>query len=518
MLSTVPPQGIAVEELPGRPVFQEAKPEPCAVVIFGVTGDLSKRKLIAAFYNLMADGALPEGFALVGVSRSDLSTEELREQLRRSAMAVGGRRVPDAASWDKFASSIEFVRGSTDDPASYKRLQEHLAEIDRKRGTQKNRIFYLATPPEAFPGVIDNLRRAGLIYRARTGPDQPFSRVIIEKPFGRDLASARALNELIAESLDESQAFRIDHYLGKETVQNILVFRYANSIFEPIWNRKYVDYVEITAAETLGIEQRGAFYDETGVVRDIVQNHLLQVLALSAMEAPVSFAADDVRNEKVQVLHSLRRLTPASVARDIVFGQYQGYRQEKGVAPDSRTPTYAALKVHIDNWRWHGVPFYLRAGKKLASHLTEIAVHFQSVPTYLFSRADKCQTVAPNVLRIRIQPDEGISLRFVTKVPGDHLSLGNVHMTMNYANAFGKQLSDAYERLILDCMRGDATLFARRDEVEEAWKFLAPVLETWDKGRDAPEIYAPSSQGPTKTDALVGGSEGAPKTHTLTML
>jgi glucose-6-phosphate 1-dehydrogenase len=509
MVHTVPPEGIAVEEIPGTPVFQEAKPEPCVVVIFGITGDLSKRKLLPALYNLMADGALHNAFAVVGVSRSDLSTAELREQLRRSVMELGGRRAPDGDTWEKFAAAIEFSRGSADDPASYTRLKEQLAVIDRDRGTRQNRIFYLATPPDAFPGVIENLRRAGLIYRPRTSPDEPFSRVVIEKPFGHDLASARALNQLIAESLDESQAFRIDHYLGKETVQNILVFRYANSIFEPIWNRKYVDYVEITAAETLGIEQRGAFYDQTGVLRDIVQNHLLQVLALSAMEAPVSLRADDVRNEKVQVLHSLRRLTDARVRREVAFGQYDGYRREKGVAPDSRTPTYVAMKVHIDNWRWHGVPFYLRAGKNLASHLTEIAVHFQSVPLYLFSRADQSQEVAPNVLRIRIQPDEGISLRFVAKVPGDHLSLGNVNMTMSYANAFGKPLSEAYERLLLDCMRGDATLFARRDEVEEAWKFITPVLETWEKSHDPPELYAPGGQGPAKAEALVkaGGHE-----------
>ncbi|HMJ53202.1 MAG TPA: glucose-6-phosphate dehydrogenase [Polyangiaceae bacterium] len=513
MVHSTSPPGIAVEEIPGRPVFQESKPEPCVVVIFGITGDLSKRKLLPALYNLMADGALPESFAVLGVSRRELTTDELREQLGKSAEALGGRRKADEATQRKFISAIEFTRGSVDDPDSYVRLKEHLAAIDLAKGTRKNRIFYLATPPEAFSGVLAHLRRAGLIYPVHAAPGEPFSRVIVEKPFGRDLASARALNDLVAESFDESQVFRIDHYLGKETVQNILVFRYANSIFEPIWNRKYVDYVEITAAETLGIEQRGSFYDETGVVRDIVQSHLLQVLALSAMEAPVSFGADDVRNEKVQVLRSLRPLSGAAVPRQVAFGQYEGYRREKGVAPDSRTPTYVAMKVLIDNWRWHGVPFYLRAGKNLASHLTEIAVHFQSVPLYLFPRTEKCQAVAPNVLRLRIQPDEGISLRFVAKVPGDHLSLGNVNMNMSYAQAFGKQLSEAYERLLLDCMRGDATLFARRDEVEEAWKFVSPVLETWEKGREPPELYAPGGQGPKKAEALVG-ADG----HELTLL
>ena len=494
--------GIATEEIPGQPVWEERKPEPCAIVIFGVTGDLAKRKLLPALFHLFADGALPDNFAVMGVSRSDLSPDELREQLRRSVMGLGGRRFPDAAAWGKFSQAIEFAHGAVEDSSSYTRLKEQLAKIDETRGTRQNRIFYLATPPEAFPLIIDNLQRSGLIYRARAPRDQPFSRVIVEKPFGRDLASAQALNELIAESLDESQIFRIDHYLGKETVQNILVLRYANSIFEPTWNRKYIEYVEITAAETLGVEQRGSFYDKTGVIRDIVQNHLLQVLALSAMEAPVSFAADDVRSEKVQLLRSLRPIVGAAASRDVALSQYQGYQQEKGVAPGSRTPTYAALKVFIDNWRWQGVPFYLRAGKKLASHLTEIAVHFQPVPTYLFHGTEQCQTAAPNVLRIRIQPDEGISLRFVAKVPGDHLSLANVRMNMSYANAFGKPLSEAYERLLLDCMRGDATLFARRDEVEEAWKFVTPILEAWENGRQPPETYAPGSQGPSKAEAI----------------
>ncbi len=506
MAPSSPMDGVAVEEIPGKPVFQEVTPEPCAIVIFGITGDLAKRKLLPALYHLMADGALPEKVAVIGVSRGNLSSDELREQLRRSVMEHGGRRFPDAATWEKFAANIEFLRGGADDAASYARLKEQLASLDRTKGTQQNRIFYLATPPQAFAGVVENLRRAGLIYRARTRSDEPFSRVIIEKPFGRDLASAQALNELLAESLDESQTFRIDHYLGKETVQNILVFRYANSIFDPIWNRRHIDYVEITAAETLGIEQRGNFYDNTGVVRDIVQNHLLQVLALSAMEAPVSFRADDVRNEKVQVLRSLRRLTEAQVARDVAFGQYDGYRREKGVAADSRMPTYVAMKVLIDNWRWHGVPFYLRAGKRLASQLTEIAVHFQAVPGYLFTGVENCQAVAPNVLRIRIQPNEGISLQFVAKVPGDHLSLGNVRMNMSYGNAFGKPLSEAYERLLLDCMRGDATLFARRDEVEEAWKFVTPVLQESEKGREGPEIYEPGGQGPAKAEALARAS------------
>ena len=511
MAAGTPDAGIAFEEIPGSPVWQETKAEPCAIVIFGITGDLAKRKLLPALFHLLADGSLPENFAVIGMSRSELSKDELLEQLRRSVMGLGGRRFPDAATWEKFAAAIEFTRGSVEDASSYARLKEQLGSIDAARGTRQNRIFYLATPPDAFPSIIENLRRANLIYRARTG--EPFSRVIIEKPFGRDLASARALNELVAESLDESQTFRIDHYLGKETVQNILVLRYANSIFEPIWNRKYIASVEIIAAETLGVEHRAGFYDKTGVLRDIVQNHLLQVLALSAMEAPVSFAADDVRDEKVQVLRSLRPITGAAVSREVALGQYEGYLQEKGVAPGSRTPTFAGLRVFIDNWRWQGVPFYLRAGKKLASNLTEIAVHFQPVPSYLFRGTEQCQAAAPNVLRISIQPNEGVSLRFVAKVPGDQLSLGNVRMSMSYANAFGKPLSEAYERLLLDCMRGDATLFARRDEVEEAWTFLTPILEASEKGSEPPERYTPGSQGPSKAAALADG-----KGHALTPL
>ena len=502
MVSRTELDGIAIEEIPGQPVWQEATAEPCAIVIFGITGDLSRRKLIPALFNLMCAGSLPEHFAVVGVSRGEASAGDLREQFRRSITELRDGRAPDDAAWKKFAATIEVVHGSGDDDATYDRIQEQLASLERTKQTGKNRIFYLATPPDAFGPVIEHLRRSGLFHAPRRRAGGPFSRVIVEKPFGRDLASARALNELIAESLDETQVFRIDHYLGKETVQNILVFRYANAIFEPIWNRKYIDYVEITAAETLGVGRRGSFYDKTGVVRDIVQNHLLQLLALSAMEAPVSLGADDVRSEKVQLLRSVRALTPASLARDVVLAQYDGYRKEKDVAASSRTPTYAAMKVFIDNWRWQGVPFYLRAGKRLASHRTEIAVHFQPVPSFLFRGAENCQTAAPNVLRLRIQPGEGTSLRFVAKVPGDQLSLGSVRMSMSYASAFGKPLSEAYERLLLDCMRGDATLFARRDEVEEAWKIVTPILDAWEKGSDAPETYAPESQGPEKADAL----------------
>jgi glucose-6-phosphate 1-dehydrogenase len=502
-MDTLPPNSvIAAETVPGRPLLQEVKPDRCAIVIFGITGDLAKRKLIPALYNLLVDGALPDRFAIIGLTRGPDGPEQMRERFRQATAQYGRRKEVDPAAWKKFAEGLDFVSGQIDDPKAYADLKERLAAIDREKGTEGSRIFYLATPPELFPVILKNLTHAGLIYRANPESPRPFSRVVIEKPFGRDLASARALNHLVAECLDESQTFRIDHYLGKETVQNILVLRYGNSLFEPMWNRKYVDHVEIIQAETIGVEKRGRFYDETGVVRDIVQNHLLQVLALCAMEPPVSFGADDVRDEKVQVLRSLRPIAGADVKRFVVRGQYEGYRDEDGVKPDSRTPTHVAMRVLIDNWRWQGVPFYLRAGKKLGQQVTQVSIHFQSVPQYLFPHVKNCQTVEPNVLTIRIQPQEGISLRFVAKVPGDHLSVGNVLMNMSYADTFGKSLSDAYERLLLDCMRGDATLFARRDEVEQAWRFVTPILEAWEKDGGPVPAYPTGSMGPKEADEL----------------
>jgi glucose-6-phosphate 1-dehydrogenase len=502
-MDTIPPTSvIAAEQAQGDPLLRERKAEPCVVVIFGVTGDLSKRKLVPALYNLMADGALPEKIAFVGVSRGGgVSPDEMRERFRESTAQLGRRKSVDPQVWSRFAAALDFVHGQLDDPKTFADLKEKLAAVDREKGTQQNRIYYLATPPEAFAGILENLRKGGLLYRP--DPPKPWSRVVIEKPFGRDLESGLALNKLVAESLDESQTFRIDHYLGKETVQNILVFRYANSLFEPLWNRKYIDHVEITAAEALGVEKRGRFYDETGVLRDIVQNHLLQVLALCAMEPPVSFGADDVRDEKVQVLRSLRPIVGADIKKNVVRGQYDGYRKEDGVSADSRTPTYVAMKVLIDNWRWQGVPFYLRAGKKLAQQVTEVSIHFQCVPNYLFPHTKTMQVVEPNVLTMRIQPQEGISLRFVVKVPGDHLNVGNVLMNMSYADTFGKSLSEAYERLLLDCMRGDATLFARRDEVEEAWRFVTPMLKAWETDTSAICTYAAGGTGPKEADALL---------------
>jgi glucose-6-phosphate 1-dehydrogenase len=479
---------------PGKPQVKENRPAPCTVVIFGALGDLAKRKLVPALYNLAAEEDLPRKFAVVGFNRDKTDDTGFRSLLKESTTRFS-RRKPD--DWEDFSSRFHYVHGDFTDADSYARLGEKLRGVETKSGTPGNRIFYLATPAKFFPVILERLSSAGLIHE----PDgTPWSRVIIEKPFGSDLASARALNKTVAGHLAENQAYRIDHYLGKETVQNILVFRFGNSIFEPIWNRNHVDHVEITAAESIQIEGRGGFYDQTGVLRDIVQNHLLQVMALVAMEPPVSFEADDIRNEKVQLIHSLRPMDMA----DVVRGQYRGYHDVEGVSPESRTPTYVAMKMHVDNWRWQGVPFYLRAGKGLSAKETEVSIHFREIPLCLFRKDGERQPVQPNVLNLRIQPEEGISLRFVSKVPGDDLTVGNVHMDMTYAGAFKKTLSEAYERLILDCMRGNQTLFARRDGVEKAWTFISPILDAWERDRETPlALYDPGSDGPEEADELV---------------
>ncbi len=497
----VPPASSVVGEILGEGQQKRRRPDPTAIVIFGASGDLTGRKLAPALFNLMLDGAMSEPSVIIGVSRGALTPQAFADKLKGPVAEFSRQKVaPDA--WAKFAAQLDFVGGEFSDDATYIALKARL-EAAKAKGTKGNRCFYLSTPPVAFPIILKKLEEHKLIERAVQGPGVVGCRVIVEKPFGRDLATARELNEMIGSYLDESQIYRIDHYLGKETVQNILVLRFGNSIFEPIWNRNHVDYVEITAAESIGIEGRGSFYEQTGVVRDIIQNHLLQVMSLVTMEVPASFSADDIRDEKSQVLRSVRPLTLNEVANDCVRGQYRGYRQEDGVKRDSETPTYAAMKFMIDSWRWQGVPFYLRAGKKMAERLTEVAIHFKSVPLVLFKEEAAGSVLQPAVLTLRIQPSEGISLRFVAKVPGENINVGNVVMNMTYADAFKRPISEAYERLILDCMRGDATLFNRRDSVDRAWELIQPVLQIWEATQGV-QMYEPGSAGPHAADEMIG--------------
>jgi glucose-6-phosphate 1-dehydrogenase len=480
------------------PATTARRAPPCAFVVFGASGDLTRRKLFPALYNLKVNGSLADEFAALGVSRKPFTNEQFREDMR-GAVDEHSRRKLDARVWREFAESLDYVSGEFGEAATYERVAMRLQQLDYQRNLRGNRLFYLATPPSEFAAILRGLKAAGLIHPPG-GPS--WSRVVIEKPFGRDLASARALNDLCAEVLDESQVFRIDHYLGKETVQNIMVFRFANSMFEPLWNRKYVHYVEISALETAGVGTRGAFYDRTGVLRDVVQNHLLELLALTAMEPPNTGGADDVRTEKLKVINGLRDPWADTIVRDVVVGQYRGYRDEPGVAKDSITPTFAALRAYVDNWRWQGVPFYLRAGKKLGKRVTEIAIHLQPIPLCLFGRQDVCEHIEPNVLSLRIQPDEGIELEFASKVPGDDLRVGTVRMHMDYVEAFGGDPPEAYERLLLDAMRGDAMLFSRRDWVETSWGWIDPIIQHVEQHPtgDFPN-YEPGSMGPVVCDA-----------------
>jgi glucose-6-phosphate 1-dehydrogenase len=474
---------------------------PCAFVVFGGTGDLTRRKLMPAIVSLMCKGFIEEGFAVIGVARRELSRDAFADVVIKGIQEFAPDLMKQREQVESLKRRLDYVSGEFGDPAVYERLKAALERADREHGTDGNRLFYLATPPSEFDDILTRLKAAGMI----ADPTQhQWTRVVIEKPFGHDLTTAMELNRLVSRVLAESQTFRIDHYLGKETVQNILVFRFANSIFEPLWNRKYVDYVEISALETVGVERRGAFYEETGVLRDIVQNHLLEVLALTCMEPPTTGSPDDVRNAKLEVLRSMREQWADTIPRNVVLGQYRGYRQEPDVAPDSVTPTYAALRVFVDNWRWQGVPFYLRAGKKLKQRLTEVSLHLQRVPLALFGREDVCENLEPNVLTLRIQPNEGIRLSFASKRPGFDRSVGTVAMDMTYVEAFGGEPPEAYERLLLDAMRGDATLFSRRDAVEQSWRWITPILQHIDAfpTQDAPN-YEPGSWGPAAAEHLI---------------
>ncbi len=480
--------------------------EPFALVIFGASGDLARRKLLPAVHRLFQEGLLPERLAVVGFARTEMGDEAFRDNVRQALAKFAPASAESGRDWDAFARCLFYHRGAYDDPASFASLRERLGALAAAQGTPRNCLFYLATPPEVFPLVVGNLHAAGL---SRTGEGAGWSRLVIEKPFGRDLASARALNTLLQAGLAEGQVFRIDHYLGKETVQNILALRFANAIFEPLWNHRYVDHVQITVAETVGVEQRGPYYDHAGALRDMVQNHMMHLLCLVGMEPPNSLDSGAVRDEKVKVLKALRAIPTCEVGGRVVRAQYaagaslQGYRQEPGVAPDSATETYVALKTFIDNWRWAGVPFYLRTGKRLAARITEIGIHFKPVPQVLFN-AEPFGPMAPNVLALRIQPNEGISLQFQVKRPGAGVQIEPFKMDFGYADAFGGEPPEAYERLLLDAALGDATLFTRSDEVEAAWAFADPILVACSEASAAElPTYPAGTWGPAEADALI---------------
>lgn len=485
--------------------YCEIPNDPCTIVMFGASGDLARRKLLPALYDLARHSCLAPRFRLVGFARTEMSDDIFRQNAveflkKADASGTGSGKIQD------FLQHLHYFSGNYDDPEAYHRLTQRLDDIDREWQLAGNRLFYLATPPEIYQRVIEHLGAAGL---ARPKGGKSWTRVIIEKPFGRDGASARELNAKVLSVFEESQVYRIDHYLGKETVQNMLVFRFGNGIFEPLWNRNYIDHVQITAGESLGVERRAAFYESAGALRDMIQSHVLQLTSLTAIEAPATFDATAVRNEKIKVLQSIRPFTPESLWKSVVRGQYgpgrvngnpvPGYRQEPGVKPDSTTETFVAVKLHVDNWRWSGVPFYLRSGKRLAQPRTEVAIRFRSAPHMVF----RGESVESNSLVLSIQPDEGISLSFGAKSPGSQMHIRPVTMDFQYRQAFGGGSRDAYATLINDCIRGDATLFDRADSVEAAWALVDPILEAWQSASAPPfPNYPAGSEGPRAADDL----------------
>src|ERR1700733_3330319 len=504
-----------IQASPLEKFSQEPLPtgDSCVLVIFGASGDLTKRKLIPGLYNLACVGCMNPEFEVLGIGRTPMSSEEFRKKSREAAAKSQDTRDFSESGWGDFERRLRYMVGDINDPNFYPRLRDHLQAME-KNGSSPNRLFYVSTPASVAGPIIEGLGAGGLNRR-----EHGWTRIILEKPFGRDLESANVLNDVVHGVFDEKAVYRIDHYLGKETVQNILVFRFGNSLFEPVWNRNYIDYVEITAAETVGVENRAAFYEETGALRDMVANHLLQLLALTAMEAPIEFEADSVREQKVQALKSIRPMTAEEVAKRTVRGQYgpgeidgkrvPGYREEPKVNSNSVTETYAAVELYVNNWRWAGVPFYIRTGKRLPRQTSEIRVHFKRTPQALFS-STPYEHLGPNVITLRIQPDDGISIAFDVKRPGAHMRALTVDANFSYETAFGSKGPPAYETLLLDSMRGDATLFTRHDEVEAEWRIITPIEEAWAQ-LPPPKFpnYAAGSEGPVESDALIAGDHRA---------
>ncbi len=484
------------------------KADPCVMVIFGFTGDLTRRKLIPALYNLASQQLLSNEFAVIGIGRTPMSDEDARKKVTEDFKKFATGSV-DTDLWESFVRRISYVSGDFDDPATYDKLKETLGKVDQEHKSHGNYFFYMAAAPKFFDDVVERLAKVGLMHEE----NDYWRRVIIEKPFGHDLDSAQALNKHLLKVVSEDQIYRIDHYLGKETVQNILALRFANGIFEPIWNRRYIDHVQISVAETVGVEQRGDYYDGAGALRDMVPNHIMQLISLTAMEPPISFEANAVRDEQAKILHAVQPFSNEDVLTKTVRGQYgegtmdgervPGYRSEEGVPPDSRTETFVAMRLLLDNWRWAGVPFYLRTGKRLPSRSTHVVIQFRRAPFMLF-RETQVETMMPNQLVLHIQPEEGISLRFAAKTPGTTMELGEVNMDFAYADYFGVTPSTGYERLLHDCMIGDATLFQRADMVEAGWKIVNPVIDVWKAlpPRDFPN-YPAGTWGPKEADDLM---------------